>query len=115
MNEAAGSGLVRWQRGQVKEVEATAFSHAAGGRARQGVEPHRPERLPAHPAKSRELASRSRPWAIYRFHGHLLHMLTPAGSFNKGLFATAAAISSPDGSRQEINSGLRSPSQSLEP
>jgi len=92
MNEAPGSRLLWWQRRQLSEVEAAAFPHAARGGARHGIEPHGLEWLPAHPAKSCEPASRSRPWVIYRFHGHLLHMLTPAGSSNMGLFATAAAI-----------------------
>ena len=41
-----GSRLIRRQRGQIGEVGAAALAHPTGGRARQGVKPHRSERLP---------------------------------------------------------------------
>jgi hypothetical protein len=83
MHEAPGSGLIWRQRGQIGEIEAAASPHATSCRARHGIEPHGPERLAADAANS-------------RFHGHMLHIQTAAGSFNSRAFATAAAISSFD-------------------
>ena len=77
MKHAPGMGLVRRQGGQVGEVVTAASPHATSCRTRHGIEPHGPERLPADAAKS-------------RFHGHMLHIQTPAGTFNSWLFATAA-------------------------
>jgi hypothetical protein len=75
MNHAPGAGLIRRQRGQVGEIGTAASPHATSCRARHGIEPHVPERLAADAAKS-------------RFHGHMLHIQTPARFFNSGLFAT---------------------------
>ena len=59
VDHAPGSGLIRRQRGQIGEVGAAALAHPTGGRARQGVKPHRSERLPTDTTK---------------FRGHLLQM-----------------------------------------
>jgi hypothetical protein len=48
-----GSGLVRRHGGQIGEVEAAVLSHGACARTHLGVEPHRPERLPADSTRSR--------------------------------------------------------------
>jgi hypothetical protein len=77
MHEAPGSGLVRWQGGQIGEIEAAASPHATSCRARHGVKPDGSKRLTADPAKP-------------RFHGHTLHICVASRPFNVWLSATAA-------------------------
>jgi hypothetical protein len=104
---APGSGLVRWQGGQIGEVVASALAHAACARTYLGVEADGLKLLPAHPAKARTCI-------CVRFHGHMLEISTPAGTFNSRLFATAAAISFIRRAFMGLIGADLSPSQSLE-
>jgi hypothetical protein len=77
VEDAPGSGLIRWQGGQVGKIGAAALAHATSCRARQSVKADGSELLAADPA-------------ISRFHAHSLHICATSRPFNGRLSATAA-------------------------
>ena len=52
MHRSPGAGLIRRQRGEIGEIEASDFPHPARGRTYLRIEPHEPEGLATDAAKS---------------------------------------------------------------